>query len=458
MALLDLSLVTRSLMKLLELNINEKFFGGEITFTVTPEPPEKVGAVENKVSLFCYHVAEEAFYKNFEGAGSGGRNISRTPMALCLYYILTPHHETVNPEDDALTQQTLMGYALKTMHDYAIIHDNTQIDGQTILQGAMYANDNPLQIIMRPVSPEDSISFWGAEDQQTARLSAYYEVRVVLLEPEETTTLVAPVLSLGTYLYQLGTPHLAQSESALAFTLPSTAGGITQIAEVTPARVSGDVGADPLHNRLELGGHNLAGASPRRLWLRNQALTTAVGGPLPIDLSIATNTTNGWALTINDERLELDIYKSLAYLDGGGVEQSVSMLPGIYTAFLRVTTRERIVGGVLVPLTVDSNEVAFTVIPRIAGDAPDGPSNKVTLTLVDTFDLELDGLAVRLYVDGEAYAAVDDTDNPGQYEITGPSTLIFHALFDVETDGEHAVRLIVNGAESAPYWIETSTP
>lgn len=456
MALLNLSSVTSSLKKLLEDNINKTFLGGGTTVTVTPEPPDKVGSVMNKISLFCYHVTEEAYYKNFEGQGSGGRNIARTPMALCLYYIVTPHHESLEPEIDPLTQQTLMGYALKTMHDYAIIYDSTQIDSQTILQGDMYANDNPLQIVMRPVSPEDSLSFWGAEDQQTSRLSAYYEVRVVLLEPDEPTTLVAPVLSLGTYLYQLGTPHLAHSASALAFTLPSNAGGVTQIAEVTPARVSGDVGADPLHNRFEFVGHNLAGATPRQLWLRNQALTAAVGGPLPIDLSITDNTDNGWALTVSDDLLELDIYKALIYLDSGGAEQSVDLLPGIYTAFLRVTMRERIVGGVLVPVTVDSNEVAITIIPRIDGDAQDAVLNKVTLTLVDTFTLNLVGLDVRLYVDGEAYSAVANTDDPGEYEITGPSTLIFHALFDVDTDGEHAVRLIVNGAESAPYWIETS--
>ncbi|HVI04239.1 MAG TPA: DUF4255 domain-containing protein, partial [Enhygromyxa sp.] len=239
MSLIDLSLVTSGLMKLLDDNIN-KNIGPGANVTVTAEPPDKVGSVTNKLSLYMYHVAEEAHYKNMPAPGSGSRSIARTPMGLCLFYILTAHHESSETEFDPLIQQRLMGYALKTLHDYPILHDGTIIDGEQILPIGLRGNDNPVQVIMRPTAPEDAVAFWGAEDQQTARLSAYYEVRVILLEPDEPTILVAPVLSLGTYLYQLGTAHLEKTRSALPFVLPAAAGGATQVVEASPARVAAE--------------------------------------------------------------------------------------------------------------------------------------------------------------------------------------------------------------------------
>ena len=56
MALLDLSKVTSTVMKLLELNV-ERLAG--IDVLVTPQPPDKVGAVTNRLNLQLYHVAED---------------------------------------------------------------------------------------------------------------------------------------------------------------------------------------------------------------------------------------------------------------------------------------------------------------------------------------------------------------------------------------------------------------
>lgn len=458
MAILDLASVTRSLKKLLEKNINLTYFGGDEDVTVTPKAPDKVGAEMNTLSVFLYHVSEDPYYKNVEGPGKGGRNIARTPMALCLYYILTPHHEVAESEDNELTLQTLMGYALKTLHDYPIITEDTQIGGDPVLQGDMAENHNSMQIILRPVTPEEALAFWGSEDQQTARLAAYYEVRVIMLEPDEPETVAAPVLSLGTYLYQLGTPHLEATQSDLPFVLPSSAGGTTQLVALTPARASADVGENPPHNRIVLTGHNLASGKSRQLWLRSAAFTEVVDGPLPLDLAITNNTINGWALSVGDDRLVLDLHHTLYYLDEDEVEQNIALLPGIYTALLRVRVSERMVGDALVPITNDSNEIPLVVIPRIDSYTVDGGANKIDVTIVETFDLTTLGLELRLYVDGQAYVKDTGTGTAGEFEVIDGTTLRFNALFDVEADGEHPIRLVVNGAESAPYWIETAAP
>ena len=113
--------------------------------------------------------------------------------------------------------------------------------------------------------------------------------------------------------------------------------------------------------------------------------------------------------------------------------------------------------GSLVPITNDSNEVALAVIPRIANDAVDTMTDYVTLTLANTFDLALPDLAIQLFCDGEVYLPGALT-TAGNYDITGTNTLVFHAHFLTDEDGAHAVRLIINCAESAPYWVETEAP
>jgi hypothetical protein len=447
MALLDLSQVTTALLKLLEDNI-EKVIDTGASVTVTAASPDSVGTVMNTLSLYMYHVGEEAAYKNLLGPGNDARNIARTPMGLCLYYILTVHHDTDNPGPDTLTQQKLMGYALKTLHDYPLLFDGTQIDGQTILPSALVGNDNPVQIIMRPVGPEEAISFWGADDQKATRLSAYYEVRVILLEPDEPVSIPAPVLSLGTYLYQLGAVHLDRTSSELEFDLPETAGGGTQTLEVSPAR---SCPTDPPHNRLTLHGTNLTLGKSRQLWIRSTRWNRAY----PIDVSNVENQGFGWALSVQPDRLVLDIGRILM-----AEIAELHFTPGIYTAFLRVVIDERIVNGELVPFTVDSNEIPLFVISRIDGVTIDEPNNRIELDIVE-LSVTLSLVDVFLIVDGQTYVrqAFDPdpdlpSDNDGLFNTSGSGTLVFQALFDVSVAGSHPCRVIINGVESAPFWIE----
>lgn len=448
MALLDISLVTSALMTLLKQNIETNIDTG-LTITVTPEAPDKVGTVLNHLSLYLYHVGEEAYYKTQEPYGADNRAIASTPMGLCLYYVLTAHHDSASPTTDSLVQQKLMGYALKSLHDYPIVVDDTAIGGTTILPVGLVGENNPLQVILRPVTPEDTLAFWGTEDQQTARLSAYYEVRIILLEPEQPETIAGPVLSLGTYLYQLGTPHLEQTRSDLPFTLPASGGGDDLTVAVSPARASADNTGSPAHHVLDLLGSNLTGGKDRQVWLRSAAFTDAVGGPLPVDLSLTDNQTEGWSLSAADGGLSLELADALYYDDGsGGPYPSVAVLPGLYTAFVRVTVDERVVGGQLVPMTHDSNEAALTVIPWVVSVSQ--AVDIYTVTIVG-FDLTTTDLEVQVYVDGVRFP--EGTLADGLFEIKTASTLDFQSTLSA---GEHTLRLIVNGAESQPFWFEST--
>lgn len=456
MALLDLSLVTKALKNLLKDNVQRL---AESSVNVIDLPPEKVEEEnrENTLNLHLYHVAEDPYYKNALGPGSDVPNVAKAPMALSLFYILTAHHKP-GSEFDIETQQRLMGYALKTFHDFPVITDETQIDVTPVFPELLRGEGNSLQVILRPVTPEEAVSFWSSEDTRTARLSAYYEVRVVMLKPEEPKTMPGIVLNLGTFLIQLGSPHFDRSQSMVSFSLPASTGIVDpQRIEATPARVSTDVG-DPSspNNRLVLRGTNLAIGKTRSLVLKN-ALWAKQGFETEV-IDPALNP--AWKIGFQSDRIELEIDKTLK------VDPITDLIvfPGVYTASLRVVKEEKVILNQLKQISDTSNEVAFFVVPRIKSNTPPGPDKRITVEIEPTFDLTHgegtdQELEIRVVMAGRTYekdfdpSPSDPADNDGRFEVSANS-VTFQA-FDV-SPGDHPFRLIVNGAESAPFWIELS--
>jgi len=455
MALLDLSNVTRTMKGLLEQNLARPTMGG-LTVNVTPLPPEKVGSAQNTLSLHLYHVAEETYYTNRPGPGNDPPNVAKNPLALGLYYILTAHHESTDPDLDPFTQQNLMGLAIKTLHDFPVITDSTVVDGSStpVLHPALVGRDNDLQIIMRPIPPEDATTFWSTEEQRTARLSAYYEVRVVLLEPEKPKTMPGIVYALGTFLVNIGSPSFERSRSGVSFPLPPSTGVLTpQVVETSPARVSADAPAPD--NRLELLGTNLAIGRSRTLVWKN-ALWATQGFPA---VALDPGLNPSWGFVFGSDRIAVDVAADLD-LDA---TTTLTVFPGVYSASLRVVKDEEVVLGQLKQILDSSNEASFFVSPRITGHGAPGPDTRIDVTVSPTFDLthgagtdeELD---VQLVVAGRVYQRGFDpsppspSDNDGRFDVAA-HTVTLQPLFSVASAGEHPLRLVVNGAESQPFWI-----
>ena len=462
MPLADLSLVTSSLRTLMDLNIR-RLMGGVPpgAISITTLPPEKVGAAVNTLNLHLYHIAEDRYYKNMPGPGNDARNIARAPMALALFYILTAHHEQ-NPDIDALTQQRLMGLALKTMHDYPIVVDRLMIDAgagagaQPVLDPALQGNDNPLQIILRPLTPEDTLAFWSTDDQQTARLSAYYEVRVVMLAPEAPERFPGVVLSIGEYVRALGAAALAGSRSTVHFTVPAAIGGGAQAVTVELARVQLDPGSAPPHDAVTLLGSKLTSGIEQRLVLRNAAWSRLIAPVNRVELDPAMNP--GWEINLAADRIEFRAQPNLAFLDGG-VPRIIDVLPGIYSASVRTVIGDRVFAGERMTSGVESNQVPFAIGPRIAGHGPPDPvTRRIRIDIVAAFDLSLPSITVELVVQGDAYVHLAAfTGNPAIDDgafVVDAAGLVLQPLFNPLAPGFHAVRLMANGAEAQPFWIE----
>ncbi len=490
MTLINLYRVTNTLLNLLALNVslilneerNEVFPIPRSDLTVTARAPEQVGSVENTLSLFLYHIAEEPYYKNMLGPGSDVPNVAKTPMALSMFYILTTHHE-VDPEFDAQTQQNLMGYALKTFHDFPVITDQTTIrDPVTVvdipvLDGGLLGNGNTLQVILRPVSAEDAIAFWSSEETRTARLSAYYEVRVVLLEPELPQTMPGIVLNLGTFLVQLGSPHLECSQSLVHFQLPQrNRGPLPPLPiEASPARVTLDTSPEPPerpegHNRLQLLGTNLTAGISRSLVLKNSIWATLLppllGNPSE-QIIIDLNENLDWQIEFTTNRITVTLTPTLIHVRPNNTSVNLPVLPGFYSVFVRSTLEEKVINNELKQIVATSNEIGFAVTPRIVGHTAPDASGNIQIELGGEFNLldpNFSEDAIQVVVAGEVYerVAVALPVNSREFFVTNaPSNLIRikpHFSVVVSEPLAHPFRLIVNGAESAPFWIELNPP
>lgn len=466
MPLMDLSRVTASLAEALRLNITQRLDPTLTTLAVTTLPPERVSDATNTLNLYLYHVAEDPHYRNLPGNLSDDNPASTKPMSLILFYIMTAHHE-VNSGFDSVIQQRLMGYGLKTFHDFSRIADNTRINGTPVLDADLRDRDNALEISLRPVTPEESLAFWAAEDQMTTRLAAYYEVHYALLEPEPPRRLPGIVLTLGTYIVNILSPQLAGSRNRLSFTLPAAAGGSTQATESSPARVGPPIVALPESNRLTLVGSNLAIGQTRRFFLGNVRWKQRLNGVerVRVDPLLPANAAAGWTITEGSAQTELTLGTTLIVATASG-PVVLPVEPGLYTAIIEVVKDSEVVFGQLKEITDVSSPTSFLVIPRVTGAAiVDAAAHRIRVDLDPSTDLTPTGagspgpLDILFVADGQNYLRHDPTDPSATFDIGDfqpfDDTLEFRSVFDPATSGTRPIRVIVEGAESQPFWIET---
>jgi hypothetical protein len=451
MALVKLSQVTATLMALLDKNLKERF--GALTFAVVPQSPDKVPTTITKptLSVFLYHAQEDPHYRNAEGPG---HTVANTPLALVLYYVVTAHRYDNNDEQtpDTPEEQDYLGYALKTLHDYPVITAATKIGTEYVMHDTMRASgDNALHIVYRPLTPEDAATFWNGDDTRLMRFSAFYEVRVVMMMPEEPTKLPGFVLSVGNYVLPTGVMSIVASEGVVRFTPP---GGDTVTLIASPARVAlstdGPPGGPP-NNQLTLRGTRLGGG---HLVLRSPLFTTPGN---TIEVIPAKNP--DWAISVTPGRLVANITGTLV----GPDMLPQSILPGIYGASVQVSTTYSLPGGLTKTLVTRSNEVAIAITPFIVWNSLLGPFPGHVEIYTSEFFLtapELDK-EISVVVDGHVYTSVPslaDLVEPYQFFVTDGNIVTIYPPFTNAVAGVYPVRLIVRGTEAPPYWIVVTVP
>jgi hypothetical protein len=283
------------------------------------------------------------------------------------------------------------------------------------------------------------------------------------------------VLNLGTFLVQIGTPHLDRSQSLVRFKIPEKNGGIVPPpVEASPARVTLDNSATPpapeAHNRLLLLGTNLTIGKSRSLFLKNGIWAKLPPPSGPVEQTVVDLDQNpNWKVEFQTDRVTVKLAPTLMHVKPDATTVNLPVLPGFYSAFIRSVKDEKVISNELKQISVSSNEIGFTVAPRIlppisGHHVADGNGN-IQIDLgseFDPLDPNLPEDAIQVIVDGEVYTSVDSDlpANAKEFFVTNtPSNLIRikpHFPVLVTELEAYPFRLIVNGAESAPFWIELS--
>jgi hypothetical protein len=472
--LTDLNRVTEAIMFVLRTRVAEVLAGsGALTINTTAAPPDDVAEPEsdNVLSFFLFHIMEDPYFKNAPPPtkGANAPEVAQAPMGLNLFYVMTAHHgAATTANDNFLRQQLIFGGALKVLHDFPAITQNTVVGptNTNVFEFAGIDPGNVIEIIYRPLTPEDSISFWSSEQEMVTRLSAYYEVRVIFLRPEPPRLASAGiVLNLGAYVFTDGSPQLSRSVSRIGFVLPVAIGTLPAPIELSPARVAllnqdGAPLVPPLpasaldNNVLDLEGVGLA--RDETTLLLSSTRWVAAGNPSGTLAVTRADNADWYADGITADRLVR--LRVRPQLDVGAT--SFDVLPGTYAARLRVSRIIDPPGPALArSLDTVSNAIGLLITPQIHELSALPPGPDASLTIVGDYLLD-DGVTVELFIAGVAFTLVTTAPVAGEFRIVAPGGTEIELVLTSALDAALVVsnplplRLVVNGVDAPPAWLE----
>ncbi|MEH2455949.1 MAG: DUF4255 domain-containing protein [Nostoc sp.] len=134
---------------------------------------------ENNLSLFLYRVVENSEIKNRALEARNGNRLHYPPLALNLFYIITPLMKDSNDDEASKNAHKLLGKVMQIFYDHATVKE-------TGLKGVLQNTAEELRIIWNPISMEDMTKLWSSF-MRPYYLSVSYEVKVVYIDSERET-------------------------------------------------------------------------------------------------------------------------------------------------------------------------------------------------------------------------------------------------------------------------------
>jgi hypothetical protein len=421
--LLDIALVTETLLRLLREQIATSPEAGKVAgLDVTALPPDKLTGNQT-IGFYLYHVTEDAQYKNLEPTSLDVPPVRFTPMGLNLYYQLTGHSDIAS-SIGAEKEQTMVGLAIKALHDYPVIDDTTAIAGVKVFPLSLQGTDNRFRIVLQPVQHNEAMTYWTA-GSLPMRLAVYYQASVVLIEPERPVSRVGRVLTYGVFSFVRGAPFLEGSRSTVTFTIPG---------ETAPRSVELQPAEAPITGKIVFFGSDLSG----------DETTLLISG---LKFKDAVEVGPAWGVVAS----EGEIFATVGATLGLG-----TLVPGVYTAIAKVIERRVMPDGTVRDFPKTSNATPFVVTPRITAILPPDLTQRVLVqggVFQDAAGIAADAAEVLVGPNSlplKAGVAL----NPGEFEILDTANLRFrYPVPGVASGSTVPFRLIINGAESAPNWV-----
>jgi Pvc16 N-terminal domain len=430
--LLDLSLVTTTLLRLLKARVDPLWIS---LFPPLPPPPviTYTGVSSATISgdalgMFLYSVSEDPHFKNLPPAYKDQPPVRFMPMGVQLQYQLVASATDLgDPAVAALRSQRLFGLALKTLHDFPSLDRNTSIAGSLVFPTELQGTDNIIRITQRNVPPNEVSNFWTA-GSQPVRLAAYYEVSATMLEPDKPMVHSGRVLRYGIQIFVNGAPHLDSSRSNVTFRLPGET--IDRTAEVRPGEAA--IGEDISFEGTDLHGDATTLMINRSDW----------DNPQEVGLD--------WGVTAGINFIVARVQSQASLED---------IVPGFYTAAARVTRNREMPDGSIRAFPQVSNHVPFTVATQITNPAFNAVAvavgNIVTVTGGVFQHADVDAENVRVII-GPEPVPLEPTAGltAGHFEIVSATQLrIRFPIAGLATGTTLPLRVIVNGAENSPRWV-----
>ena len=178
--------------------LSSKFIAAGMTVNVTTRPPDRVSTTNGatQLNLFLYQTAQSAALRNMnlpQKLKPG--ETAPPPLALNLYYLITAYGP--NDENEDLVTHQLLGKAMSVLHDHPLLGADEIKDATSSIQNSDLHNQiERIRITPQPMELETMSKLWTTF-QTNFRISAAYEVAVVLIESTRPSKTPLPVLSRG---------------------------------------------------------------------------------------------------------------------------------------------------------------------------------------------------------------------------------------------------------------------
>jgi hypothetical protein len=353
----------------------------QATPNVTALPPDRArnGGAGNQLNLFLYQTLLNPAWRNTE---------SHAPLPLNLHYLITAYGDTETDSHEVL------GKAMSILHDHMLL-DAAEIRGATqvdLPNSDLHQQLERVRITPLPLSLDEISKLWSGFQTQY-RLSAAYEISVVLIDSTRPTRTPLPVLQRG-----------------------KDDRGVTAVAAATPT-LSNLIPEHKLPS-AQLGG-----------------LLTLEGQHLNSELKVRFNTFKlGQSLELTPE-IGGSSHQLQVRLPSGSPAIS-DWLAGFYSVSLVTRLPD-------LPAWT-SNEVALGLAPTITLSALNASVGD-TVTITCTPRVRPEQRVLILFADQQLQ--VQSINTPP--DTTQPTTLTFQV--PPVAAGEYVVRLRVDGVDSLPF-------
>ncbi|MGA8575380.1 MAG: DUF4255 domain-containing protein [Candidatus Cybelea sp.] len=163
---------------------------------------------ENRVNLFLHQVTHNPGWRNVDLpwlASDGKTQLQSPPLALDLHYLLTVYGS------ESWQAEALLGYALMMLHEIPVL-TRSDITNALAAASGKYGASNPIaklldscgladQVEMLKITPEtlgrEEMAWLWTALKADYRPTFPFQVTVVLMQPQQQTSLALPVLSRG---------------------------------------------------------------------------------------------------------------------------------------------------------------------------------------------------------------------------------------------------------------------